>query len=84
MSQEITVKCDGCGKIKGASNHWFVLFVRDKNFSNFFVNESFIKKDLCGQACLLELIAQLVNKKEGNPCNVPNVESMTKVIYPYA
>lgn len=70
-----TVKCDECGAIKGESNHWLALDVRNGapfppwiHIGDIHVESEsgFQRRDICGQACFYKHLDGLLfaGKKE--------------------
>jgi uncharacterized protein (DUF486 family) len=66
-----TITCDVCGAVKQASNHWYVLVVEDngKAFISIYLavdyNVAGQRVDICGQACIIRKVSQLIGKTEG-------------------
>lgn len=69
-----TYKCDGCGRMKGETNHWWVLmqfFARMPGFQVFAASpEAEIERegvyeswDFCGETCLMKKISELLGAK---------------------
>ena len=70
MAQVTTVACDACGKIKGATNHWFILLftgVRIQITAS--VNTEIMLErgesfppimDLCGADCVARKVSELL------------------------
>ena len=71
MARSETVTCDGCGKVKGTTDHWFVVTVIDSGDgirsiilttgSGICANEN--SADLCGESCVLKKVSELIGGK---------------------
>jgi hypothetical protein len=63
-----SIVCDGCGKVKGETNHWYMV----SNIDDEFVLTRWIEADqdsysvshLCGQACVISKLSEWMNPKK--------------------
>lgn len=72
--REQVVRCDGCGKQKGATNHWYIVGVwfRGDDASKIIVylgegepldSSADDSQDFCGEQCLIAFISQQLTKQ---------------------
>lgn len=72
MARSESVTCDVCGKIKGATNHWFV--VGQKDSCVYIVTGGDVRAgvppggegivvDACGESCVLKKVSELIGGK---------------------
>jgi hypothetical protein len=70
MARVEKVTCDVCGVLKQETNHWFILNGVDYSgiiidncsaLGNYSDQASFI--DLCGEACVIKKVSELIAKK---------------------
>jgi hypothetical protein len=56
MAKIVQYECDGCGKIKGADNHWFSVSTEGDSFevSRFDRNASRV---FCGEGCVVNALS---------------------------
>ena len=75
MSIETVVKCDVCGAVRGATNHWFLASAGNGAYIipwNRVPISKVFAKHLCGQACAHKFLDQFfagldANRREGVP-----------------
>lgn len=61
MSKLFTFKCDVCGKIKGETNHWFVLLLMPRKIEVLQLEENWSKAGathVCGSGCAMKRISE--------------------------
>lgn len=60
MSVALQIKCDGCGKIKGETNHWYAINKVENKLVIMPYTENRAKRYpvLCGQECLVKSISE--------------------------
>jgi hypothetical protein len=75
MARKEQVTCDVCGAQKQETNHWFVavmektpipddIFLLSLHRTNNVVCEPHeVKVDLCGEACVLKKVSELISKQ---------------------
>ena len=67
--QKTQTYCDSCGRAKGETNNWFVLWVSYKRklfslvcFALLDSNDDLVvSKDICGQDCLITEISKVIS-----------------------
>lgn len=70
MAINTTITCDGCDKVKGTVNGWFLVFSRPAHlvphFNIYVWNEDMYKEEgclhVCGQSCLQQLLSRFLEK----------------------
>lgn len=77
MSDVITKRCDVCGRDKQETNHWLVAFTHPQIGGIMFVpaevavqtgvDQSFLREDICGQACSSKRLSQWLETLTATP-----------------
>jgi hypothetical protein len=92
MARVQSVVCDGCGKVKGDTNHWWKVLV-DENpkgpylaltplDSNWLSGDWTQIFDLCGQACVISKLSEWMNPKKEAAATPTLVETYNKLNKP--
>ena len=78
MARKEQVTCDVCGAQKQETNHWFTLVIAEQFqvkgvillpaddagwWDDIGNNESRVSVDLCGEACVLKKVSELISKQ---------------------
>lgn len=61
MAKLFTFKCDVCGKVKGETNHWFVLLLMPRKIEVLQFEENWSKPGathVCGSGCAMKRISE--------------------------
>ena len=72
VTQSVTCDAEGCGKVKGETNHWFKVYAI-RNLNNRPLGVAHIERwskreispygfDICGEECLLRTISKLIRE----------------------
>jgi predicted Fe-S protein YdhL (DUF1289 family) len=72
MARSLQITCDGCGRAKQESNHWWCIKVRDNNGTMALATAAAAEDwlhhdrdhDFCGQSCVLKFIAEQMGKAQ--------------------
>jgi hypothetical protein len=71
MARKEQVTCDGCGKLKQETNHWFIvtfepelsdISVFKRNIKRDEEDEGTAMYDCCGESCVLKKVSELISK----------------------
>ena len=68
MSRPVQIVCDGCGKVKQQSNHWWIVAVEPQALlvaSDDLRPQIQAQFDFCGTECALKFISEHMGKQAG-------------------
>lgn len=74
MSQITNTVCDGCGKVKGETNHWFKSYISETMFEVARPQDRDSSyKDYCGQNCITKAFQEWLNaQQEAHEATIQN------------
>ena len=67
-----TVKCDGCGAVKGENNHWWKIAINNEYHYHYDALGIYHADDLkgaapyldmCGEACVIKKVSEFLGQK---------------------
>lgn len=78
MAKLFTFKCDACGKVKGETNHWFVILLQPRKIEVLQFEENWSKPGalhVCGSGCAMKRISERMGGEsfaaDARPLNLP-------------
>lgn len=84
MAKLFTFRCDVCGKVKGETNHWFVLLLMPRKIEVLQFEENWSKPGalhVCGSGCAMKRISERMSSESfaADALQRPQLNGLTHV-----